>query len=55
MRTMMGVKKENGEVIYKAKAMTDNEISYLRWTLKYKEKRKIVGQIASYPNWIIVE
>ena len=52
-----GMKKENGTIIIPVGYYTKNEIRMAEWELcrSINKKFEIVGQIASIPNWTVVE
>ena len=52
-----GMKKEDGTIIIPVGYYTENEIRMAEWELcrSINKKFEIVGQIASIPNWTVVE
>lgn len=52
-----GMKKEDGTIIIPVGYYTENEIRMAEWELckSINKKFEIVSQIASIPNWTVVE
>lgn len=51
----MGVKDIYNRVVVAPRYMTERETDELRRTYNYHANYKVVGQVASVPNWLVVE